>query len=159
MEIFPYIYRTKIGIMAVTIEKNKAHSVRRRFNHLDLGSPYRIVFSARKGIRAKVFYDLADEIKMPEKELAHIINLSSRTIRNYKNQNKFLDPVYSEHLLKLIVLFEKGERVFGNIDEFNYWLQKPFWNKKEAPLDWINTPGGVDLLMEELNKLAQGYPA
>jgi hypothetical protein len=42
--------------------------------------------------------------------------------------------------------------------EFNYWLKKPFWNSKETPMEWIITPGGVDLLVEELEKLAQGYP-
>ena len=96
---------------------------------------------------------------MPEKNLASIINLSARTISNYKEQNKVLEPSYSEHLLKLIALFEKGEEIFGNIDEFNYWLKKPFWNVEQTPIDWLNTPGGVDLLAEELDKLAQGYPA
>ena len=90
--------------------------------------------------------------------LAGIINLSARTISNYKDQRKVLEPVQGEHLLKLISLFEKGEAIFGNIDEFNYWLRKPFWNSSETPLEWISTPGGVDLLMEELDKLAQGYP-
>lgn len=95
---------------------------------------------------------------MPEKNLAAIINLSSRTISNYKDSQKKLEPLYGEHLLKLIVLFEKGEQIFGNIDEFNYWLQKPFWNSSEKPMDWLNTSGGVDFLTEELEKLAQGYP-
>jgi uncharacterized protein (DUF2384 family) len=95
---------------------------------------------------------------MPEKSLAGIINLSARTLSNYKEQQKNLEPIYSEHLLKLITLFEKGEEVFGNVDEFNYWLKKAFWNAKETPMDWLVTPGGVDLLMKELEKLAQGYP-
>ena len=55
------------------------------------------------------------------------------------------------------MLFEKGEELFGTIEEFNYWLKKPFWNSKEIPMDWIVTPGGVDLLLEEMERLAQGY--
>jgi putative toxin-antitoxin system antitoxin component (TIGR02293 family) len=106
-----------------------------------------------------VFYDFADTIKMSEKNLAFIINLSARTISNYKEKRKNLEPLYSEHLLKIIALFEKGEEIFGNIDEFTYWLNKPFWNSKQKPIDWIVTSGGVDLVMEELDKLAQGYPA
>jgi uncharacterized protein (DUF2384 family) len=69
-----------------------------------------------------------------------------------------LEPVYSEHLLKLIHLYERGEDIFGNIDEFNYWLNKPFWNSREKPIDWMITPGGVDLLLTEIDKLAEGYP-
>ena len=95
---------------------------------------------------------------MPEKMLASIINLSARTISNYSEQHKMLEPVNSEHLLKLISLYDAGETIFGSIDEFNYWLRKPLWNSKETPLDWITTPGGVDLVSDELANLAEGYP-
>ena len=135
-----------------------AVSVHSRFKNLELRDPYNLVGIARKGVKPKVFYDFAEIIKMSERSLAGIINLSSRTLSNYKEQQKSLEPTFSEHLLKLILLFEKGEAVFGNIDEFNYWLKKPFWNAKERPLDWLVTPGGVDLLIKELEKLAQGYP-
>ena len=77
---------------------------------------------------------------------------------NYKQQNKKLEPVHAEHLLKLIKLYEKGEEIFGNIEEFNYWLRKPFRNSIETPMSWIITSGGVDSLIEELDKLAHGYP-
>lgn len=132
-------------------------SIRDRFQGLDLQNGSGIVFSARKGVKPKIFFDFADSINMPEKKLALLINISSRTIHNYKDQQKPLEPVQSEHLLKLIALFGKGEDIFGNIDEFNYWLQKPFWNSKEKPIDWLTTPGGVDLVMNELGRLSHGY--
>ncbi len=144
--------------MPVAVSANNKSSIKNRFKGLDLRSPHAIVFSARKGLKTKIFYDFAETIKMPEKTLASIINLSARTISNYNEQQKVLEPVHAEHLLKLISLYEKGEDVFGNIEEFNYWLKKPFWNSEVKPLDWIITPGGVDLLMEELDKLAEGYP-
>lgn len=140
-----------------TVASNR-NSVRNRFKNFDLVNNHAIVFSARKGVKAKVFYEFADAIKMSEKNLASIINLSARTISNYKDNEKKLEPQYSEHLLKLIALFNTGEEIFGNIDEFNYWLSKPFWNSEQKPIDWISTSGGVDLVMEEIEKLAQGYP-
>jgi putative toxin-antitoxin system antitoxin component (TIGR02293 family) len=132
-------------------------SIRVRFSSLDTNSNFALVFSARKGVKPKVFYDFADSIKMPEKSLAALINLSARTISNYKEQQKPLEPVQSEHLLKLIALYGKGEEFFGNVDEFNYWLQKPFWSSKEKPIDWLMTPGGVDLVNDEMDRLAHGY--
>jgi putative toxin-antitoxin system antitoxin component (TIGR02293 family) len=138
------------------INKN---SIKYKFKDLDFISNHAIFFSARKGLKAILFYDFAETIKMPEKNLASIINLSARTISNYKERRKALGPLYSEHLLKLIALFERGEEIFGNIDEFNYWLKKPFWNSDEKPMDWLVTSGGVDLVTEEIDKLAQGYPA
>lgn len=137
---------------------NTKNSISNKFKTLDLSDLNKIVSTARKGLKTKVFYDLAQTINMPEKTLAEIINLSSRTIANYKNEEKLLEPIYSEHLLKLIGLYKKGEDIFGNVDEFNYWLRKSFWNKNTSPYELINTPGGVDLVCEELEKLAQGYP-
>lgn len=134
------------------------HSIKSKFTNLDMANNFAIVISARKGLLPSVFYDFAKAIKMSEKDLAALINLSSRTISNYKESKKKLDPLYGEHLLKLIALFEKGEQIFGNVDEFNYWLHKPFWNSSEKPADWLGTGGGVDFLAEELEKLAQGYP-
>ena len=120
------------------------NSIRTRFSGLDMNSNYAIVCSARKGIKPKIFYDFADSIKMPEKGLASLINLSARTISNYKEQQKPLEPIQSEHLLKLIALYGKGEEFFGNVDEFNYWLQKPFWSSKEKPIDWLRHPWPVE---------------
>ncbi len=78
---------------------------------------------------------------------------------NYLQTKKSLDPVQGEHLLKLINLFDKGVELFGSIDEFNYWLNKPFWNALEKPMDWLITPGGVDLVALELDRIGYGYPA
>lgn len=128
-----------------------------RFRSLDIENASGIVFAARKGIKPKWFFEFSDTIGMPEKKLALLINISSRTIHNYKELQKPLDPVQSEHLLKLIALYGKGEYIFGNMDEFNYWLQKPFWNSKERPIDWLTTPGGVDLVMDEIGRLSHGY--
>ena len=143
--------------MSLTVALNKK-SIGYRFRSFDLTNLNSIVTTARKGLKAKVFYDFAETINMPEKHLAAVINISSRTISNYKNEEKLLDPIYSEHLLKLISLFEKGEEIFGNVDEFNYWLKKPFWHNNTTPNDLINTIGGVDLIAEEMEKLAMGYP-
>jgi putative toxin-antitoxin system antitoxin component (TIGR02293 family) len=119
---------------------------------------YSLIKKAQKGLGTEVFYSFANTIKMPEKTLAAIINLSQRTISNYRDQNKHLDANYSEHLLKLINLYGFGKDILGSLNEFNLWLNRPFWNSNEKPIDFISTSGGVDLIYAELEKLAQGYP-
>lgn len=131
--------------------------VKKKFSNLDLKDRLTIVYSARKGVKPSVFYVFANVGKIPEKNLASLIHLHQRTIQNYLDQQKNFNPVESEHLLKLIALFIKGEELFGDVDEFNYWLQKPFWNNKEKPIEWLTTPGGVDLVSDELDRLAHGY--
>ena len=71
------------------INKN---SIKHKFKDLDFISNHAIFFSARKGLKTKIFYDFAGTIKMPEKKLAAIINLSARTISNYKERKKALGP-------------------------------------------------------------------
>ncbi|RYE27157.1 MAG: DUF2384 domain-containing protein [Sphingobacteriaceae bacterium] len=115
--------------------------------------------TAISGVHTNVFYDFADTIKMHNKSLAWLLHLSPRTISNYHQNKQTLEPLQGEHLLKLIALFNKGVELFGTIDEFNYWLNKPFWNEKEKPIDWLITPGGIDLVVQELDRLGYGYPA
>lgn len=129
------------------------------YQHFVIPNEYSLVKKAKSGINTDVFYTFAESIKMPEKVLASVLNLSPRTISNYREQEKYLEPNYSEHLLKLITLFEKGKEYLGNIDEFNDWLEKPFWGTEEKPYDFLNTSGGVDLLIDRLERMAQGYPA
>lgn len=132
-------------------------SIRKKFQNFDLNDATRIVVFARKGLKPTIFYLFADFIKMPEKILAGLLHIHPRTMSNYREQQKTLAPVESEHLLKLIAIYAKGEEVFGEIEEFNYWLQKPFWDNKEKPIDWLITPGGIDLVSVELDRLAHGY--
>lgn len=119
---------------------------------------FALIKKAKTGVDTEVFYSLAENVKIPEKTLASVINLSPRTISNYRDQKKNLDANYSEHLLKLINLFHKGEEYLGDIDQFKQWLEKPFWNSEDKPSDFVNTSGGVDFVMDQLERMAQGYP-
>jgi putative toxin-antitoxin system antitoxin component (TIGR02293 family) len=137
----------------------KKSLLRTKFKDISIENETKMFTHARAGLSSEIFYQFAQIIKMPDKSLAQLLHLSPRTISNYLENHKSLAPVQSEHLLKLIALFDKGEEAFGNIDEFNYWLNKPFWDSAEKPIDWLITPGGVDLVMLEIDRLAYGYPA
>jgi putative toxin-antitoxin system antitoxin component (TIGR02293 family) len=139
------------------MEMITSNIIRKKFQHLGLKDSRAIMYSARVGIRTVVFYSFAEVAGMPEKKLAGLLHLHPRTIQNYKEQQKSLDPVEGEHLLQLIALYLKGEELFGAVGELNHWLQTPFWNSKEKPIDWLITPGGVSLVSDELDKLAHGY--
>lgn len=129
-----------------------------RFSKMKLDNDFVIVRLARKGVKTSVFYEFASAAKISETHLASIMNVSSRTIKNYQQSKKSLEPVQSEHLLRLINLFLKGEIIFGNVSEFTYWLNKPLWDNEDKPFDWLTTPGGVDIINDELDRLANAYP-
>ena len=145
-------------IMPVARDTKKINQALKRLQALGLNNPNQLLERARKGADSTVFYDLALVGNLTENLLASIINISARTILNYAQQGKKLEPAQSEHLLKLVLLFELGITAFGTADEFNIWLNKKFWNAKDAPMDWLITPGGVDMVKAQIEQLTEGYP-
>ncbi len=132
--------------------------VREKFARFGKASARSLSALARKGVEAEVFYSFADVAHLTDTKLGKLISMHPRTVRNYSDNKKALEPIVSEHLLKLISLYGKGEEILGSVEEFNYWLNKPAPRSKEKPIDLLITPGGVDLVAEELEKMAQGYP-
>ncbi|HVI47516.1 MAG TPA: antitoxin Xre-like helix-turn-helix domain-containing protein [Chitinophaga sp.] len=116
-----------------------------------------IVNKAMKGVDVQIFYTFANTIDIPDRYLAEILNTTARTLSNYKEQGKTLEPVKGEHLLKLIGLFKKGERIFSTLSEFQHWLSKPRMGSVKAPVELLVTPGGIDLVSQELDRIAYGY--
>jgi putative toxin-antitoxin system antitoxin component (TIGR02293 family) len=137
------------------LRNEKSISLEGKFEDIE-GLP-NIVKKALKGVSPEIFYSFATLIDMPDRYLAAMINTSARTLSNYKEQKKNLEPVKGEHLLKLIALFKKGEEIFGTLYEFHGWLFKPQLHATEVPIDWLVTPGGVDLVSQELDRVAYGY--
>lgn len=123
-----------------------------------LNSRQEIVLAARKGIQADIFFSFSKKIGLSENHVAQWLHLHPRTINNYAENKKVLNPVESEHLLKLIALYAKGEEVLGSVNQFNQWLISPSWMSNDKPSDWLFTPGGVDFVSDELDRMAFGYP-
>jgi putative toxin-antitoxin system antitoxin component (TIGR02293 family) len=133
--------------------------IREKYARYGLADPITLNQQARKGVTPEIFFSFADLSRMNYTQLARLLDIHPRTIKTYKEDKKPLAPVVGEHLLKLIALFGKGEELFGSINEFNYWLEKPFWSSKEKPADLLVTPGGVDLVSDEMDRLIQSYVA
>lgn len=134
-------------------------SLQKAFERLDLKDNLSIVYTARKGVKPTVFYSFAKATGMAEKKLAGLLHVHPRTIQNYHEKHQSLAPVESEHLLKLIALFMKGEALFGDVHEFSSWLEKAPWNSTtQFSAELLITPGGIDLVAAELDRLSEGYP-
>jgi putative toxin-antitoxin system antitoxin component (TIGR02293 family) len=116
-----------------------------------------IVLTAKKGVQAKAFFDVADVSGIEKNQLAAILNVSLKSLVRYRQQNKKLSPGKSERVLKLIALYKKGREVFNNLSEFRLWLAEPAYGLGNiVPLDLLHTSGGIDLIMEELGRIEFG---
>ncbi len=113
------------------------------------------MLEARKGVAAEAFFDVAEASLLSQSLLADLVHTSLKTLQRYRKENKRLDPQSSQHLLKLLALYRQGAQVFGSIESFNCWLDKPaFGLGNQLPLQLLETSGGIDLVMEELLRIS-----
>ncbi|UYZ60258.1 MULTISPECIES: type II RES/Xre toxin-antitoxin system antitoxin [Cytophagales] len=118
---------------------------------------FALVLEARKGVPATTAFEVAEAFQLQANELEAIYELSTKTLRNYSQEKKPLSPASSEKTLKIIALYNLGVEVFGEAAAFLRWLDKPAHGLDgEVPLKLLETTGGIDLVTEELQRIAHG---
>ena len=108
-------------------------------------------------IYASAFDDMVTVANYDKDFAADLLDVSYKTVTRYQKEKKKLSPLQSEYILKTIVLFNKGNQVFGTKESFNRWLDKPaFGLGNRVPRAFITTVGGISFVMDELNRIAHG---
>lgn len=110
------------------------------------------------GLGIHAFLDLVAVSGLNKQELAEdIVGIPLKTIHEYEEEEKILNPRDSEMVLKMLALYKKGIEIFGEIDSFNRWLLKPsFGLGNQIPYNLLNTVTGIDLILEELIRIEYG---
>lgn len=113
--------------------------------------------SEPEAIYATAFDDMIAVSNYDKDFAADLLDVSFKTVSRYQKEKKKLSPLQSEYILKTIVLFNKGNQVFGNKESFNRWLDKPaFGLGNRIPRPFITTVGGINFIIDELNRIAHG---
>ena len=116
-----------------------------------------LIASAIAGISSHAISDMIRISEKPIEEIASLLYVTPRTIKNYQNENKNLPVLQSEQLLKLYALYDKGIEAFGDTEAFNRWLSKPaFGLNNQVPNQLLLTSTGIKLIMDELNRIQHG---
>jgi putative toxin-antitoxin system antitoxin component (TIGR02293 family) len=124
---------------------------------VDETNTFTMINSAQVGIEVSAFQDLLEVTGLSRDELAGLLGVSYKTIQRYQKEEKKMNAQNSEQLLKMIVLYQKAEEVFGDIDSFDRWLRKPAAGLgNQAPLSFMQTSGGIDLIHDELQRIEHG---
>jgi len=137
--------------------KTKPKSVLRTYEkHLD--DRFWMVEEAASGIPASAVFDLIQMTHLNKSFFAGMLNLSTKTLDRYRQGGKQLNAASGELMLKLLSLFKKGEKIFGNSTEFQKWIEKPAYGLGlKVPKELMRTSAGIDLIMEELIRIEYGY--
>jgi putative toxin-antitoxin system antitoxin component (TIGR02293 family) len=111
----------------------------------------------REGVPFPYFTKLSNQIHFGFEDWSSYLHLSERTIQRYKKENKSFDPLYSERILQIELLYKKGIDVFGIADNFYTWMDTisiPLGRVK--PKQLLDTSFGIDAVYDELGRIEHG---
>ena len=122
-----------------------------------LDNEERSIVSEPQEVYATAFNDMVEVASYEKDYAADLLDISYKTVTRYQKEKKKLSPLQSEYVLKTIALFNKGNKVFGSEESFNRWLDKPaFGLGNKIPRKLITTVGGINYVIDELNRIAHG---
>ncbi len=115
------------------------------------------IVSEPQEVYATAFNDMLSVANYDKDFAADLLDVSYKTVTRYQKEKKKLSPLQSEYILKTIALFNKGAKVFGSEESFNRWLDKPaFGLGNKVPRKLVTTVGGINYVIDELNRIAHG---
>ena len=122
----------------------------------DASNKHQFIAIIKDGIEKKSLDFLMEKTGLTSEEMASIIHTSERTLRRYTDTT-LLNPEQSERVIELARLYARGSEVFGSLESFNNWINKPimaFGGKK--PKSFFDTSMGIEILLEELGRIEHG---
>lgn len=120
----------------------------------------------------ELMYGMTDTGKMPDivkfsilknvpvetKVVTTAIGITDKTFRSYLKSNKELPPVQGEWVMKYKELQEFGIELFGSEKSFDKWLNKYSIRLETIPKNLLYSVQGIQETIDELMRLAYGYP-
>jgi len=119
-----------------------------------------LINTVRKGINFSSFQNIAQKSNFNLRDWSTILHLSERTMQRYKKESLPFEPLQSEKILQVALIFQKGQEVFGNTDKFNKWLDEE--NQaigKIKPKELLDNSFGIRMIEDELTKIEYGILA
>lgn len=114
------------------------------------------IVASLKGIPKLSLINLSHILDIPMKSIATMLNVSYKTLGRKSNKD-LLNPLESSLSIELANLTATGITVFEDSDKFKRWLQKEnraMGGKK--PVSLLNTPTGIKLVSQVLERIQEG---
>ena len=119
-----------------------------------------LINAVREGIQFNAFMSIVTKSPFNISEWSAFLHLSERTMQRYKKEKKAFDPIHSEKIVEITLLYKKGVEVFGDTDRFNSWLNSTniaLGNIK--PKELLDNTFGISLLKDEISRIEYGVLA
>ena len=95
---------------------------------------------------------------MGMQEWADYLHISERTIQRYKKEGKSFDPIYSEKIILVELLYKKGIDVFGIDENFYTWMDTSVlpWAVVKPIKIFLTLAPGITMIYDELGRIEHG---
>ena len=131
-------------------EKTLGRPIRSRLDFVELGE---------RGLTKSSLSHLAKSLSLSMKELARLLPVTERTLQHYGAQ-QHLSAVVSEQALQIAQVAATGSALFEDQEKFLAWLSIPSVPLGgEKPFDLLRSRFGIELVLDELGRIAHGLPA
>ncbi len=119
-----------------------------------------LISASREGIPFRNFTKMTENSPFSLDDWSVFLHLSERTIQRYKKEDKRFDPIYSEKILEITMLYNRGSEVFGNNKKFDIWLNsKSIALGGIKPMDLLDSTFGIGMINNELTRIEHGVLA
>lgn len=114
----------------------------------------------RKGVKYPAFQNIASKSPFTIDEWSQFLHISNRTMQRYRKEKKTFEPLQSEKIVKITLLYKKGIEVFGDKESFDTWLS----TRNVAlggilPKSLLDNNFGIDMLKDALTRIEYGVLA
>ncbi|HEX5113192.1 MAG TPA: antitoxin Xre/MbcA/ParS toxin-binding domain-containing protein, partial [Saprospiraceae bacterium] len=125
----------------------------------DFNMPY-LISNVRKGIGYPDFEKMVAFSSFTLPEWSTILHLTARSLQRYKQQKQTFDPLQSEKIIQIILLFKKGISVFGTKEKFDTWLDSNIIALGGIkPKEVLDSSFGIEWIKDELGRIEHGVLA
>ena len=118
---------------------------------------YQLIQAIRNGLSFQNFQSIAKNIPFSIAEWASYLHLSERTMQRYKTEKLSFDPIQTDKIFQISILYKNGIEIFGSEFKFNTWLATEniaLGNVK--PKSLLDSTFGIKLLNDTLGRIEHG---
>jgi putative toxin-antitoxin system antitoxin component (TIGR02293 family) len=131
-----------------------------RYESLDDGNILYLIQYSRTGLSYQRFLQLTRNTSFTTSDWAGILHLSERTLQRYKKESLSFEPLQSERILEIALLYRKGCEVFGSNDRFSAWLgMDNIALNGLKPRELLDNSFGIGMIKDELLRIQFGILA
>ncbi len=118
-----------------------------------------MIEQARAGVPMAEVKALIAELSLTNAEAARLLGLTTRELAQHMREGRSVLPIEdgAELVLWLRQLCAWGAAIFADKGKFSRWMRRPLPTLKgQSPLSLLDTNIGMQLVWEELGRLAHG---